>query len=184
MSSVATAEIADIDDVVFEDDVDIQDAKKPEGFVIDNQEKATWAVHRLLQAEDRIKERERLAKEYKVKIESWLEKANGSDETTVETMQALLTPFLEGELAGKKRKRSIDLLGARVGFRKLPERVEVVDESVAISFCESKHPEAVVVKKELSKSELRKVAQKGELIPGVVLDGGGDKLYVKAADSE
>tara|TARA_B100000614_G_scaffold79051_1_gene70560 strand:+ start:1600 stop:2154 length:555 start_codon:yes stop_codon:yes gene_type:complete len=184
MSSVAAVEITDIDEVVFEDDVDIQEAKKPEGFVIDNQEKATWAAHRLLRAEDRMKERGHLAKDYKAKIDTWLETANRSDETTVETMRTLLTPFLESELSGKKRKRSVDLLGARIGFRKLPERVEVIDEEAAITFCESKHPEVVVVKKELSRSELRKVAQKGELVPGVVLDGGDDRLYVKATDTE
>lgn len=184
MSSVAVTNQTDIEEIVFEDDRDIQDAKKPEGFVVDDQEKATWAAHRMLQAESRIEERTRLAKEYKLKIDSWLEGANQADETTIETMRYLLTPYLRSELAGKKRRRSVDLLGAKLGFRKLPERVEVVDTDAAISFCESNHPEAVVVKKELSRSELRRIAQKGELIPGVVLDGGEDRLYVKASDPE
>lgn len=139
MSSAERVAASEIDAVVFEDDVDIEEAKKPEGFVIDNQEKATWAAHRILQAEDRIKERARLSKEYKAKIDQWLEKANESDETTVETMRVLLTPFLESELSGKKQRRSIDLPGARIGFRKLPEHVEILDEDAAIAFCETKH---------------------------------------------
>jgi hypothetical protein len=184
VSSVAITNQTEIDDVVFEEDGDVQSAQKPEGFSVDDQEKATWAAHRMLQAESRIEERSRLAKEYKLKIDSWLDKANQSDEATIETMRFLLTPYLRSELAGRKRRRSIDLLGAKLGFRKLPERVEVIDSEAAISFCESNHPEAVIVKKELSRSELRSIAQKGELIPGVVLDGGEDRLYVKANDPE
>ena len=184
MSSVAIVDQSNIDEIVFEDQHGVSEAKKPEGFLIDDQEKATWAAHRMLQAESRIEERSKLAKEYKLKIDTWLEKANESDEATIETMRFLLTPYLRSELAGRKRRRSIDLLGAKLGFRKLPERVEVIDSEAAISFCESNHPEAVIVKKELSRSELRSIAQKGELIPGVVLDGGEDRLYVKANDPE
>jgi hypothetical protein len=113
-----------------------------------------------------------------------LEHANKGDLDTTETMRTLLTPFLEHELSGSTRKRSTDLLGVRVGFRKLPERVEIVDTSMALDFCEANHPEVVVVKKELSKSELRKVTQRGALIPGVVFDGGQDRLVVTALEAE
>jgi hypothetical protein len=184
VSSVAINQETDIEDVVFEDEDDIGQVSKPEGFVVDDQEKATWAAHRLLQAESRIDERRRLARAYKLKVDSWLEKANRADESTIETMRYLLTPYLESELADRKRRRSIELLGARVGFRRLPERVEIVDTDVAISFCEAQYPDAVVVTKELSRSELRKLAGKGELVPGVVLDGGTDRLYVKATTPE
>lgn len=184
MSNAAVALPTDIDEIVFEGDRDTTEAKRPEGFVVDTQDKATWAARRYLQAEKRMKERERLAKEYKAKIDSWLERADKGDLDTTETMRTLLTPYLENELSGSKRKRSIDLLGVRVGFRKLPERVEIVDTSMALDFCEANHPEVVVVKKELSKSELRKVTQKGDLIPGVVFDGGEDRLVVTALEAE
>ena len=184
MSNAAIALSTDIDEIVFDEDRASNESKRPEGFVVDTQDKATWAARRYLQAEKRMKERERLAKEYKAKIDSWLDRANKGDLDTTETMRTLLTPYLENELAGSKRKRSIDLLGVRIGFRKLPERVEIVDMAMALDFCDANHPGVVVVKKELSKSELRKAAQKGALIPGVVLDGGQDRLVVTPLEAE
>lgn len=184
MSNAAIALPTNIDEIVFDGDRDTTEAKRSEGFVVDTQDKATWAARRYLQAESRMKERDRLAKEYKAKIDSWLDRANRGDLDTTETMRALLTPYLQNELAGSTRKRSIDLLGVRIGFRKLPERVEIVDTAMALDFCEANHPEVVVVKKELSKSELRKTAQKGALIPGVVLDGGQDRLVVTPLEAE
>jgi len=184
MSNAAMTLPTDIDEVVFDQERDEEESRRPEGFVIDSQDKATWAARRSLQAEKRIKERERLAKQYKAKIDAWLERANKDDHSTTETMRALLTPFVEQELSGSTRKRSIDLLGVRVGFRKLPERVEVVDTEKAIAFCERNHPDVVIVKKELSKSGLRKVAQQGEFVPGVLLDGGQDRLVVTELATE
>ena len=184
MSNAAVAYPLEIDEIVFEEDRATDEAKQREGFTIDNQDKATWAARRYLQAEKRITDRERLAKEYKARIDSWLDQANKGDLDTTETMRSLLTPYVENELSGSTRKRSIDLLGVRIGFRKLPERVEIVDTSMALDFCEANHPEVVVVRKDLSKSELRKVTQKGALIPGVVLDGGQDRLVVTALDAE
>ena len=98
MSSVAAVEITDIDEVVFEDDVDIQEAKKPEGFVIDNQEKSTWAAHRLLRAEDRMKERGHLAKDYKAKIDTIKEGRKGQGSATAEPRNKLIA--IRTELKG------------------------------------------------------------------------------------
>lgn len=81
MSNAAIALPTDIDEIVFDDDRDTTESKRPEGFVVDTQDKATWAARRYLQAEHRIKERDRLAKEYKAKIDSWLERANKGDLT-------------------------------------------------------------------------------------------------------
>jgi hypothetical protein len=53
---------------------------------------------------------------------------------------------------------------------------------MAMAFCEINHPEAIIIKKELSKSELKKLFENGELIPGVFLDGGATKLYLKPAE--
>ena len=180
MSSAAVIEYPEVEQIVFESD--LPQESPDAGFLIDTQEKATWAARKILQAEGRINERSELAKSYKSRIDRWLAEANRRDEASIESLSSLLTPYLRDELAGSTKRRSIDLLGARLGFRKLPERIEVVDPEKAISYCETNHPEAVVVKKDLSRSELRRIALKGEFIPGVVLDGGTDRLYVKQAE--
>lgn len=152
---------------------------RDETFSIDTQEKATWAARRILQAQTRIAEREQLAKSYKTRIDLWLEESNKPDTETIDTLSSFLDPYLRQELDGTKRRKSIKLLGATIGFRTLPKKVDIINPDQAIAFCEAHHPEAVVIKKDLSRSELRKLAESGTLIPGVVLDGGAERLYVK-----
>jgi hypothetical protein len=150
-----------------------------ETFVVDTEEKATWAARRILQAQTRIAERGHLAKTYKARIDQWLEEASKPDTETINTLSSFLDPFLRQELESIHRRKSIKLLGATIGFRTLPRKVDIINPEQAIDFCETHYPDAVIVKKDLSRSELRKLAESGTLIPGVVLDGGMERLYVK-----
>ena len=180
MSTAAVIEYPEIDQLVLESDLPVENPET--GFMIDTQEKATWTARKIIQAENRINERSQLAKSCKSRIDGWLAEANRRDEASIESLLSLLTLYLRDELGGSTKRRSIDLLGAKLGFRKLPERVEIIDPEKAITYCETNHPEALIIKKELSRTELRRIALKGELVPGVVLDGGADKLYVKSAE--
>jgi hypothetical protein len=154
---------------------------RDETFVIDTQEKATWAARKILQAQTRIAERENLAKTYKARIDLWLDDACKPDSETIDNLSSFLDPYLHQELENIKRRKSIKLLGATIGFRTLPRKVDIINPEQAIDFCETHHPDAVIVKKDLSRSELRKLAESGTLIPGVVLDGGTERLYVKGS---
>jgi hypothetical protein len=148
-------------------------------FEIDTQKKATWAARKILNAEERISERQSLAREYKSRIDNWLKAANEPDTCSIESLKVLLEPYLSEELKGQ-RKRSIDLVGVRIGYRKLPERIEIVDEQKALQFCEQNQPDVVITRKELSKAGLKACAKAGTLIPGVVIDGGTERIYAKA----
>ena len=150
-----------------------------QAFIIDTQEKATWAARRILHAQSRKAEREHLAKTYKAQIDLWLEGACKPDRDTIETLSGFLAPYLRQELDGNQRRKSIKLLGATIGYRTLPRKIEIINAEQAIKFCETNHPDAIIIKKDLSRSELRKLAEAGTLIPGVVLDGGTERLYVK-----
>jgi phage host-nuclease inhibitor protein Gam len=70
-------------------------------------------------------------------------------------------------------------VSATVSLRKLPDRLEITDSAAALAFCQVEHPEAVIVKKELSRSVLKKLALDGTAIPGVAMELGADELYVK-----
>ena len=169
------AEPLDIDEILHPTE---ELATRDETFSIDTQEKATWAARRILQAQTRIAEREHLAKNYKARIDAWLEEASKPDTDTIDALSSFLDPYLRQELDGTKRRKSIELLGATIGFRTLPKKVDIINPDQAIAFCETHHPDAVIIKKDLSRSELRKLAESGTLIPGVVLDGGTERLYV------
>ena len=92
MNEVAlrTTTAPQIDDLLFDADSLLP---VPEGFVVDNLEKANWASSKFLSAQRRIEDRTNLAKTYKAKIDLWLENANRADIETQSTMVTLLEPF-------------------------------------------------------------------------------------------
>ena len=151
-------------------------AKEP--FAVDTLDKANWAARKIIQAEERIQKRMAMAEEYKTRIEEWLAQANKEDAESVEFLSSLLRPFVENEVKAQ-RSKTIRLLGVNASLRKLPEKIELTNPEMAMNFCELHHPEALIVKKELSKAELKKLFQNGELIPGVLLSGGATNLYLK-----
>jgi hypothetical protein len=58
--------------------------------------------------------------------------------------------------------------------------VEITDNAEALAYCETEHPEAVIIKKELDKTVLKDlILKQAEPIPGVEAELGTDKLYVK-----
>lgn len=176
MSSIAIEQAPDIEQIIYPEQENNTEAQD---FRVDDQEKAGWAARRILHAQNRIEERKNLAKRFKDRIDAWLTHANAPDETTVEHLSSLLKPYLEDQLAGKKNGKSIRVFGATIGLRKQPEKVSIFDTGKALHFCEEHHPEALIIKKDLSKTELKKLSRSGTLIPGVLLDGGDEKLYVK-----
>ena len=80
----------------------------------------------------------------------------------------------------QRRSRSLVLPSGVAQLRKLPDRLDIVDKDAALSYCESSHPEAVIVRKDLSKAELKRLVFNGEAIPGVSAELGSDELYVRA----
>ena len=157
-----------------------QDPPRPtkEPFSVDSLDKANWTARKIIQAEARVQSRLAIAVEYKHRIDEWLEHASREDKDSVEFLSSLLRPFVEDEVR-RQRSKTVRLLGVNASLRKTPEKIEITNPDMALAFCELNHPEALIVKKDLSKSELKRLFQSGELIPGVLLSGGAVNLYLK-----
>ena len=174
MSSIALTQEPEIEEVIYSE----HNQTTKEDFKIDDQEKASWAARRILHAQKTIEERKATAKRFKERIDTWLAQSNEPDERTIEYLSSLLQPYLEEQLKDKKGK-SIKVFGATITLRKQPEKISVFDKDKALAYCEKHAPDVLIIKKELSKTELKKLSQNGALIPGVLLDGGEEKIYVK-----
>jgi hypothetical protein len=157
------------------------DAPSEHGFSIDADDKATWAAQKIIQAENRIEKRQELANRYIMRITEWLTQANQPDVESVQYLKSLLKPWLTQALAQGSRLRSIKLLGATVGLRKRPDRVEIYDPDATMAWCEQKLPRAIVVKKDLSKTIIKDWLHTGQIIPGTNLAVGEDELTIKGA---
>lgn len=151
-----------------------------QAFIVDSLAKADWCVSRVLDAEGRIARRASLASELHARIDAWLTKASAADNDSISYLSSLLRPYVESEVSMQRRSRSLILPSGVAQLRKLPDRLDIVDKDAALSYCESSHPEAVVVRKDLSKTELKRLVFSGEAIPGVSAELGSDELYVRA----
>jgi len=157
------------------------DAEAPatEPFKIDSMDKAAWAASKVLEAQARIDQRSELARSYKARIDAWLDSSNQTDLESVNFLTTLLRPYVETAIAQQYRSRSLLLISATISLRKLHDRLDITDSAAALAYCEAEHPEAVVIKKDLSKSVLKKLVLDGTAIPGVAMELGADELYVK-----
>ena len=152
----------------------------PSSFIIDDPSKASWAIARILEAEAGIAQRSSLAESFKARIDQWLDSANKQDNDSISYLSFLLEPYVKGEVAKLYKSRSLSLPTGTASLRKLPDRLEITDSSLALAYCETEHPEAVIIKKELNKSILKDlILTQAEPIPGVEAELGPDKLYIK-----
>jgi len=151
-----------------------------ESFTVNSLDKASWATSKILEAEARICQRAELAKDFKGRIDQWLETANQQDNNTMSYLSFLLEPYVKNEVTKLHNSKTLSLPTGIASLRKLPDRLEITDSSIAISYCEAEHPEAIVIKKELNKSVLKDlILKQSEPIPGVEAELGLDKLYIK-----
>jgi phage host-nuclease inhibitor protein Gam len=158
----------------------LSDDTTADGFTIDNINKASWAIAKILEAEARITQRKELAKDYKSRIDSWLDTSCKQDEDSISYLSFLLEPYVKNEISKLHKSKTLSLPTGTASFRKLPDYLEITDNETALIYCEAEHPEAVIIKKELDKSILKALILKNiEPIPGVEAELGADKLYVK-----
>jgi phage host-nuclease inhibitor protein Gam len=119
------------------------------------------------------------AKVYKAQIDSWFERVVREEQDSVDYFRSILKPFIERALSDQKSK-TLKLPGLSIQLRKKPDKVEVTDKEIAISFCEANHPDAVVIKKEVSKIYLKDLlTKKGELVPGCDIVFGIEGLHIR-----
>jgi phage host-nuclease inhibitor protein Gam len=148
------------------------------GFQIDDDRKAAWAASKILAARRRLALRTQMADAYQSRILDWLTQANEADQRSIAFLETSLRPWVETAVSHLGKTRSLALPGSKVGLRKLPDKVEVVDQDSALAFCLEFLDEVVVVKRDLSKTELKKHLVEGAQIPGVQLVQGIDVLTV------
>lgn len=156
------------------------EAPASEPFTVDSLSKASWCASRILEAQTRVDQRAELARSYKSRIDACLSDANSSDIDSLDYLSSLLKPYIEIEVAKQCRSRSVLLPTATAQLRKLPDRVDILDAPTALGYLKANHPEAVIVREDISKSAVRSlIFTEGEAIPGVEAQLGHDELYIR-----
>ncbi len=185
LSLVDTAEpgsLPSLSNVLFDFTIPSAEAPAAEPFTVDSLSKASWVASRILEAQARTAQRAELARSYKTRIDAWLSDANAADIDSIEYLSALLKPWVEFQVAKQRRSRSVLLPTDTAQLRKLPDRVDILDAPTALGYLKANHPEAVIVREDISKTAVRSlIFTEGEAIPGVEAQLGHDELYLRPA---
>ena len=131
-----------------------------DGFKPDTAEKAAWLTSRIQhhRAEaERIKQVLRREQERHERAEAGLLAAFGPD------LEAFARQAIAAE--GGKRQKAVLPNGVALAFRKLPDALQIDDEATALAWADQAWPEAIVVKRSLSKTVLKEYMQDTGEIP-------------------
>lgn len=147
-------------------------------FEVADDKGALWCVGKVFDANSRRAAIQAKYEEFKAKIDEWYQHEIYEVERTEEHMISLLQPWATRE-AAKQKGKHIDLPGARIGFRSLPAKTVVENDSDVIKWAKETAPQVVRVKEEVDKKELKKLLEQGVEVPGAHIVGGGQRMYVE-----
>lgn len=165
-----------------------------EPFIVDNLDKAEWAMRKWAQATARIADVEELAARRRAMLDEWAAARTDRDRATLEFMEMLLTGYLESVrakeeadgVAEDRRTKSIALPSG--AFRSSAGRPSIVvdDEAALVEWLEMEHPDLVrrspikggladvtsVHASPVDGDLLRLVTPDGQVVPGVHVEVG------------
>lgn len=169
------------------------------GFRVDDDKSANWLVRQITQA-----------RAYADQVRQWakdeVRRAEREEEKLLYLFGAQLEDWCRDQLLRDGgRRRSVALPAGRVGFRKQPAQVQVMDEGQLESWCELEHPDAlaldvesrgetslalanllanaglpVTLKRRVLISEVRAMMRStGELPAGVEVGASRDRFFIE-----
>ena len=155
-------------------------------FIVDNLDKAEWAVRKIASYEAVKREAEDLAKKRIDQIKTWLENEKATNDKQIEYLSELVRPFAEDKLKDAK-KRSLKLPCGTIGFRKAQPKFDF-DNDKLLPWAKENAPEQVETKENVKWGELKKtlafeqgkaITKDGEVVPGVMVAEQPDNFYVQ-----
>ena len=165
-------------------------------FEVTDISSANWTVRKILEHQAAIDEVKAQADKMKTEIEEWLQSETEEHQKSVDSLSALLSPFVVSQIEGTK-KRSIKLPSGTAGFRKGSvtftlegEKVDGKSEQLLALVKQRQLEDYVVVKESVDWAGLKKslnITEDGkvispdvELLEAMTATQEPDKFYVQA----
>ncbi len=163
------------------------DPVTPERFSVTDESSANWVLKKLAFYEARLSAYQTMIDNEIESIRSRGEQITGPITRQIEFFRAAfgdqLRAWTQEQIAGQKAK-SVKLLHGSAGFRKSPERVNIIDEARAIKIAEELGLADVVrIRKEISKTNAKAAlgTPEGAALADVIeIQPGEDVFYIKA----
>lgn len=145
-----------------------------ESFKIDNLEAATWAFRKLRAIESKKAEIKAIADKERANIDAWEQQELKQYEADREYFEGLLSAYYVEERA-KDKKFKLSTPYGKLSCRKSSKWI-YEDEQALIDYCNINEIDAIRVKEELDKTNLKKICKNGvnqetgELLPGLRIE--------------
>ena len=158
-----------------------RDEVAPVGFVVDNLEKADWALRKIGGAQAEVDKIERYAMALKQRIDERVASILKPHLATIDAMTTFIRPWADVEIAKSNGKKSVKLISGTVGFRQAPASLVVNDEAAAIGWLQGHGKDELVrVKYEVNKTAVKKLIESsGEVPDGCEMKQGEIRFYAE-----
>lgn len=161
-----------------------------ENFVIDNMDKAAWAMDKIRERRRQIAEVEAFAFNKVRQISDWQAKETESLQNDIAYFEALLKPFAAEQLKGKKAK-TFKLPNGQCSFRKGGVSY-TKDEAALLDYVKNSAPSYIKTKESVDWAEYKKTLQQaddgrlitedGEVLECVTYTNNPDVFSVKTEE--
>src|SRR5690554_5096680 len=149
-------------------------------FVVDNEEKANWALRKIAEHEQKIKDAIDFATQEISKIESWLNQIKEERQNKIDHLQSMLAEYAMKQREKDPSFKSMKLPNGSFGFRKQQVRWNYDDKQLLESLKEKGMTDFIKVEYKVNKRDLKralKVAnnkvinpETGEVVEGVTIE--------------
>lgn len=166
--------------------LDEQEGVQDEGFKVDTEEKANWALRKLAKIEEQRQEDIALAEAEIQKIESWLEQKKEKHDRDTDYFQGLLAAYAQERRREDPKFKSLKLPNGVVRFRKQQPKYHYVDDRLLESLKAHGRDDLIKVKESPDKANLKKQfavngdklfnPDTGEALEGVTVEYRDDKF--------
>lgn len=155
------------------DDFEIIEEPTREAFVVDNDEKADWAMRKLASIRRKQADNKAIYDREVLRVAEWLEKVNTALERDAEWFESNLKPYaLVERHSGRK---SIVLPHGTIKTTAGRPRIEISNELELLAWAETAQPDLIRTKKEIDKKSLNAlitetgdvISTQGEIVPSV-----------------
>jgi len=150
-----------------------------QGFIIDTDEKADWAIRKILRCQSKNNDIKHLAEMQINKIKQWQVQETEANDGSINYLTSLLEPYAKSQLDGKKK--TVKMPSGNVSFRSVApgyfiagEKVDGKNETL-LNHVRQSAPEFLKIEETVNWSELKKeltVTSTGQIVApdGEILD--------------
>lgn len=160
-----------------------------DGFKVDNEKKASWALRKINQLQKEIEANNEMADEEIHKVEQWRTKQNKQAIDSIEHLTSLLNGYAITQKEQDPKFTSSSTPNGRYGFRKQQPEWIYDEETLLEHLDKEGKKELIRVKREVNKSEVKKKYEvtgenvvdpsTGEIVKGIKINHREDNFYVR-----